>query len=117
MTRLLQITLVLAFALMFVLLTSYRSSVVGQSNPVNPANSSVTEAVTGFDDGSNGFAADTHDGDRATFEEHETFADGLGPLFNADSCAACHSNPVTGAISQVTELRAGHFDGRNFVDH
>jgi CxxC motif-containing protein (DUF1111 family) len=111
MTRLLQITLVLAFALMFVMLTSYRSSVVGQSNP-------VTEAVTGFDNGTNGFATQAiHDSDRATFEEQETIDDGLGPLFNADSCAACHGNPVTGAISQITELRAGHFNGFSFVDH
>jgi CxxC motif-containing protein (DUF1111 family) len=28
-----------------------------------------------------------------------------------------HQNPVTGAISQITELRAGHFNGTNFVDH
>ena len=34
--------------------------------------------------------------------------DGLGPVFNAQSCSACHQNPVTGAISQITELRAGH---------
>ena len=43
-------------------------------------------------------------------------ADGLGPVYNADSCASCHSNPVTGAISQVTELRAGHYNGNSFVD-
>ena len=29
---------------------------------------------------------------------------------------ACHSNPVTGAISQITELRAGHFSGNSFED-
>jgi CxxC motif-containing protein (DUF1111 family) len=40
--------------------------------------------------------------------------DGLGPLYNAQSCASCHQNPVTGAVSQVAELRAGHttHDGR-----
>jgi CxxC motif-containing protein (DUF1111 family) len=114
MTRLLQITLVLAFALAFVMLMSYRSSVVGQSNPLN----AVTDAPTGFDNLTNGFVTqDKFDADRGTFEERETIAEGLGPLFNADSCSACHSNPVTGAITQVTELRAGHFDGRNFVDH
>src|SRR5262249_27593134 len=31
-------------------------------------------------------------------------------------CAECHQNPVTGGISQITELRAGHFDGVNFVE-
>ncbi|MFL6334237.1 MAG: di-heme oxidoredictase family protein [Pyrinomonadaceae bacterium] len=34
--------------------------------------------------------------------------DGLGPVYNAQSCRECHQNPVTGAISQINELRAGH---------
>jgi len=55
--------------------------------------------------------------DKAVFEEQEGAADGLGPVYNAQSCAECHQNPVTGGISQVTELRAGHFDGVNFIDH
>ncbi len=59
----------------------------------------------------------TFDADRAVFEEQEGLDDGLGPVYNAQSCAECHQNPVTGGISQVTELRAGHFDGINFVDH
>jgi len=112
MTRLLQITLVLAFAVAFALLTSYRGSVAGQS--FTPSK----EAPTGFDNQTNGFVSQTQfDADRATFEERESIADGLGPLYNADSCSACHSNPVTGAISQITELRAGHFNGSSFVDH
>jgi len=77
------------------------------------------EAPTGFDNLTNGFTADqlAFDTDRGIFEEVETIADGLGPVYNAQSCAECHQNPVTGAISQVTEVRAGHFDGVNFVDH
>jgi len=59
----------------------------------------------------------TFDADRAVFEEQEGRADGLGPVYNAQSCAECHQNPVTGGISQITELRAGHFDGVNFSDH
>jgi CxxC motif-containing protein (DUF1111 family) len=59
----------------------------------------------------------TFDADRAVFEEQEGVANGLGPVYNAQSCAECHQNPVTGGISQVTELRAGHFDGVNFSDH
>jgi CxxC motif-containing protein (DUF1111 family) len=59
----------------------------------------------------------TFDADRAIFEEREERPDGLGPTYNAQSCAECHQNPVTGAISQVTELRAGHFDGVNFIPH
>jgi CxxC motif-containing protein (DUF1111 family) len=55
--------------------------------------------------------------DQAIFEEQEGKDEGLGPVYNAQSCAECHQNPVTGGISQVTELRAGHFDGVNFSDH
>jgi len=76
------------------------------------------EAPTGFDNLTNGFTPQTQfDADRGVFEEREGIADGLGPVYNAQSCAECHQNPVTGAISQVTEVRAGHFDGVNFVDH
>jgi CxxC motif-containing protein (DUF1111 family) len=76
-----------------------------------------TEAPAGFDNKTNGFIDQaSFDSVRGTFEEHETIADGLGPVYNADSCASCHSNPVTGAISQVTELRAGHYNGNSFVD-
>jgi CxxC motif-containing protein (DUF1111 family) len=76
------------------------------------------EAPAGFDNVTNGFTTQAvFDADRGTFEEREDIDEGLGPVFNAQGCAECHQNPVTGAISQVTELRAGHFDGVNFVDH
>ncbi|HYM22960.1 MAG TPA: di-heme oxidoredictase family protein [Vicinamibacterales bacterium] len=79
--------------------------------------SSVTEAPTGFDSLTNGFVDQpTFDNDRVTFEERDDISKGLGPVFNAQSCAECHQTPVTGGISQITELRAGHFDGVNFVD-
>src|ERR1700729_1082333 len=68
-----------------------------------------TEAPTGFDNRSNGVADDaTHQADQAKFEEIEQLSDGLGPLYNAQSCRECHQNPVSGAASQVTELRVGH---------
>src|SRR2546430_11011743 len=66
-------------------------------------------APTGFDDKSNGLADDaTHQADQATFEEFEAIPDGLGPLFNAQSCRECHQNPVSGGPSQGLDLRAGH---------
>jgi CxxC motif-containing protein (DUF1111 family) len=37
-------------------------------------------------------------------------------VYNAQSCRECHQNPVTGAISQITELRAGHTVDKTFVD-
>jgi CxxC motif-containing protein (DUF1111 family) len=68
-----------------------------------------TEAPTGFDNKSNGVADDaTHQVDQAKFEEVEQVSDGLGPLYNAQSCRECHQSPVSGAASQVAELRVGH---------
>jgi CxxC motif-containing protein (DUF1111 family) len=68
-----------------------------------------TEAPTGFDNQSNGVADDaTHQTDLMKFEEVEQLSDGLGPLYNAQSCRECHQSPVSGAASQVTELRVGH---------
>ena len=81
-------------------------------------NQLVTEAPSGFDDQTNGFIPqDEFNGEKATFEERETIADGLGPVYNAQSCAECHQNPVTGGISQVIEVRAGHFEGSTFHEH
>ena len=69
----------------------------------------AAEAPTGFDNKSNGVTDDaTHDADRAKFEEIEQLSDGLGPLYNTQSCRECHQSPVSGAGSQVTELRVGH---------
>ncbi len=73
------------------------------------------EAATGFDNKTNGIVADvTHQADQVKFEGVEQLSDGLGPLYNAQSCAECHGSPVSGGASQVTELRVGHQgpDGR-----
>jgi CxxC motif-containing protein (DUF1111 family) len=57
------------------------------------------------------------DGVKAAFEEVDVIADGLGPVYNAQSCAECHQNPISGSVSQINELRAGHLDEfGNFVD-
>jgi CxxC motif-containing protein (DUF1111 family) len=67
------------------------------------------EAPTGFDNKTNGTVDDiTHQADQVKFEGVEQPSDGLGPLYNAQSCAECHQNPVSGGASQVTELRVGH---------
>src|ERR1700732_2339943 len=69
----------------------------------------IQEAPTGFDNKSNGVADDsTHQADQIKFEAVEQLSDGLGPLYNAQSCRECHQSPVSGAASQVTELRVGH---------
>jgi CxxC motif-containing protein (DUF1111 family) len=86
--------------------------------PTEPHAVAADEAPAGFDNLTNGATDQAQfDANLDTFSEREGIADGLGPVFNAQSCAECHQNPVTGAISQVTELRAGHFDGVKFIDH
>jgi CxxC motif-containing protein (DUF1111 family) len=44
------------------------------------------------------------------FTEVETAEDGLGPAFNGNSCAVCHSVPAVGGISTMTEVRGGYRD-------
>ncbi len=67
------------------------------------------DAPTGFDNKSNGMVDDaTHQADQAKFDDIETVADGLGPLYNAQACRECHQNPTSGGTSQVAELRVGH---------
>ena len=41
------------------------------------------------------------------FLEVETSDEGLGPAFNATSCAVCHSVPAVGGTSAIAEVRAG----------
>jgi CxxC motif-containing protein (DUF1111 family) len=85
-----------------------------------------SEAPTGFDNRTNGFlpqgaAYDTLNEDnvvpdrsfndnRFIFEEVEVIADGLGPTYNAQSCAECHQNVATGGASQIAEHRTGRVD-------
>ncbi len=99
----------------------------------------TSEAPTGFELRSNGFAREfcdnqgalTNSGNSpeipddecnfdAAAEEFlgpETVADGLGPIFNAAGCGECHMVPILGGSSQVVEKRAGRFDGNAFFDH
>ncbi len=90
-------------------------------------------APTGFDKLTNGFIEQgppyetldettvsvrrrTFNDNRFIFEETEVEADGLGPVFNAQSCRECHQNVVTGGSSQIAEHRAGRRQGNRFVE-
>ena len=91
-----------------------------------------TEALTGFDSLTNGFLLQGPDfdtltedtvvpfrsfnDDRFIFEEVETRADGLGPVYNAQSCRECHQNVATGGASQVAEQRTGRLEGGLFFE-
>src|SRR6266849_7221296 len=84
---------------------------------VSLAYAQLTEAPAGFDNLTNGNSTQTDfNNDKAEFDQVENITDGLGPVYNAQSCRECHQNPVSGATSQITEFRAGHRDGfGNFV--
>ena len=71
--------------------------------------SNLPEAPTGLDNKTNGMVDDaTHAADQAKFDEVEQVPDGLGPLYNAQSCRECHQNPTSGGSTQISELRVGH---------
>jgi CxxC motif-containing protein (DUF1111 family) len=73
--------------------------------------SAPDEAPAAFDGASNGVVDEaTHQADGSAFDEFEEVGDGLGPIYNAQSCRECHQNPTSGGLSQVTELRVGHRD-------
>jgi CxxC motif-containing protein (DUF1111 family) len=70
---------------------------------------SVSEAPAGFDGQTNGAASQSAmDTAAGVFTEIETPQKGLGPIFNATSCADCHQNMAVGGAAQTTVLRAGH---------
>jgi CxxC motif-containing protein (DUF1111 family) len=78
----------------------------------------AVDAPAGIDGQTNGFESQTQfDLDRALFEKRDEVADGLGPIYNAQSCSECHQSPVSGSVSQITEQRAGNFDGTTFTPH
>lgn len=93
---------------------------------------SATEAETGFDNLTNGYleqgplyetltddsvvALRSYNDNRFIFEEVETVQDGLGPVYNAQSCRECHQNVVTGGASQITEQRTGRLARNEFFE-
>lgn len=101
-------------------------------NSAGARRNSATEAPTGFDNLTNGFAKQgppfetlnernvaptrSFNDARFVFEEVESAANGVGPTYNAQSCRECHQNVVTGGASQVTEHRTGHTFGDEFFE-
>lgn len=91
-----------------------------------------TEAPTGFDNRTNGHldqgpafetlnagnvvARRSFNDNRFLFEETEFEADGLGPVYNAQSCRECHQNVVTGGASQIAEQRSGRRNRQGFFE-
>ena len=97
-----------------------------------PTPGPAAEALTGFDNVTNGFLIQgppfetitketvqpraSFNDNRFIFEEFEDVQDGLGPTYNAQSCRECHQNVVTGGASQVAEHRTGHLKNGQFFE-
>jgi CxxC motif-containing protein (DUF1111 family) len=114
--RLLKLSLVTVFAVTLALSTASRFGVQGQGATEAPA-AFDNAPVPGFFPGTTAQQQAAFNDVRAVFEERDDIPKGLGPVYNTQSCAECHQNPVTGGISQITEFRCGHLDGfGNFVD-
>jgi CxxC motif-containing protein (DUF1111 family) len=96
-------------SLKWIALVSFVLYAIGCSTSPHAPAPALPPAPTSFDNVSNGVSDQaTHKADQVKFEQVETITDGLGPLFNGQSCSECHQSPVTGGVSQVTELRVGH---------
>ncbi len=51
---------------------------------------------------------------KTEFTDSESVQSGLGPIFNRDSCAACHSAPAVGGSSQILVTRFGRVNNTTF---
>ncbi len=103
----------------------------GITKPVK-LNAPTREAMTGFDNKTNGYISQgprfdtltadnavplrSFNDDRFFFEQIDTTERGLGPTYNGQSCRECHQNVVSGGASQITEHRTGHLNGDQFFE-
>jgi CxxC motif-containing protein (DUF1111 family) len=53
---------------------------------------------------------------KAVFQRVFTPENGLGPLFNSNSCGECHEDPVLGGFGDEAEVHASRFIGPNNCD-
>ena len=100
-------------AVVFYLGPNYMESAAtsGQSGP-------PSEAPTGFDNKTNGYLTQAQFiAYKTSFDRRVKIEDGLGPVYNSDSCSGCHSAPVSGGSGDFIVLMSGHFDSVNYVDH
>ena len=80
-------------------------------------NLSAESHPTQFGDPLRGLTADqlaAFGSGREDFQEDDTPASGLGPIFNNVSCVACHSVPAVGGSSAILETRFGRFVDGHF---
>jgi CxxC motif-containing protein (DUF1111 family) len=53
---------------------------------------------------------------KEAFEQVDDASEGLGPIFNSNSCVACHSAPAVGGASGLNETRAARLDGGTYFE-
>ncbi len=53
---------------------------------------------------------------RDEFQATEDAGDGLGPIFNDNSCVACHFAPAIGGASPILETRAAKITGNTYFE-
>jgi CxxC motif-containing protein (DUF1111 family) len=76
----------------------------------------ASEALTGFDDKTNGFVTQAvFNLGMGVFNKHYIEREGLGPVFNLETCLRCHQFPTIGGSGLITITRAGTFDGQRFI--
>ena len=75
---------------------------MGPARPSDPLPGLTEELLTAFSDG------------REEFTTVENVAGGLGPIFNRNSCAACHSQQGVGGASNIMVTRFGRTAGGIF---
>ena len=101
--------------LLFVLVAAVLCGFAVHSRGQAPAQ--VAEAPAGFDNQSNGFSDPARrQADQKFFDEIEDIApDGLGPLYNAQSCRECHQTRLAARPARLPScawaisMRTGFF--------
>jgi CxxC motif-containing protein (DUF1111 family) len=109
--------LAVAVLVMLSAAVTHLTSQTGNDAPTGYETPTLSESP-GTQSKGNGMMDDTSFGGmQATFEEEDGIDKGLGPIYNARSCAECHQTPVTGGGSQIAEFRVGHRDrSGNFIN-
>ena len=93
---------VTAFKLAAILLIATSFDAFAQPNFGDPLSGLSAADLAAFNDG------------QEEFEGTETPDRGLGPIFNGNSCLACHSSPASGGSSDILVTRFGRATNRSF---
>src|SRR5829696_9017785 len=81
------------------------------SVPITRWSPKAEEAPVGYDDRTNGYVTQQEFNEAmGAFNRHYFERDGLGPVFNAETCLRCHQFPTIGGFSLNTVTRVGRYD-------